>query len=85
MKSDVHKNETMTLPRLLICPICSTPFDMNLSEAVPFCSRRCQQVDLSRWFNEEYGLPWEAADEEEHEARKQAGESPDSEDDSLLE
>ena len=26
---------------------------------MPFCSVRCQQIDLGRWINEEIGLPVE--------------------------
>jgi endogenous inhibitor of DNA gyrase (YacG/DUF329 family) len=26
---------------------------------LPFCSERCRQIDLGRWFSEEYGLPIE--------------------------
>ncbi len=26
---------------------------------MPFCSRRCQQIDLGMWLNESYGLPHE--------------------------
>jgi endogenous inhibitor of DNA gyrase (YacG/DUF329 family) len=32
---------------------------------MPFCSRRCQQIDLGRWFNEEIGLPVEDIDPDE--------------------
>ena len=32
---------------------------------MPFCSSRCQQIDLGRWFNEEIGLPVEPSDEDE--------------------
>jgi endogenous inhibitor of DNA gyrase (YacG/DUF329 family) len=38
------------------CPICRKP----VVEAYrPFCSKRCADVDLSRWFNESYALPAE--------------------------
>lgn len=26
---------------------------------MPFCSKRCQLIDLGRWMNEEIGLPHE--------------------------
>jgi endogenous inhibitor of DNA gyrase (YacG/DUF329 family) len=37
------------------CPICERP----LAETTyrPFCSRRCADIDLGRWFNESYRLP----------------------------
>jgi endogenous inhibitor of DNA gyrase (YacG/DUF329 family) len=25
---------------------------------MPFCSQRCRQVDLGRWLDERYGLPF---------------------------
>lgn len=36
------------------CPICGKPRDPAFR---PFCSRRCRQVDLSRWMNEVYAVP----------------------------
>ena len=33
------------------CPICGRP---RQPEFTPFCSRRCQEVDLGRWFTESY-------------------------------
>lgn len=41
------------------CAICGRPSD---SRHAPFCSHRCQLIDLKRWFGEEYRLP---ADESE--------------------
>lgn len=32
---------------------------------MPFCSLRCQQVDLGGWLNEQYGVPVERNDEED--------------------
>ena len=39
------------------CPTCGQNFDMQLAEAMPFCSVQCQQIDLGRWLNEEISLP----------------------------
>ena len=39
------------------CPTCGKAFDSEQSEAMPFCSVRCQQIDLGRWLGEQYGLP----------------------------
>lgn len=36
------------------CPICSKP---TLPEHKPFCSDRCRQVDLNRWFTGSYAIP----------------------------
>ena len=40
------------------CPVCGNRFDIGLTEAMPFCSERCRRVDLNRWMEEEYGVPW---------------------------
>lgn len=47
------------------CSVCGNEFDPRLSVAAPFCSVRCQQIDLGRWLNEKYGLPCETDDESE--------------------
>lgn len=49
----------------IICTVCGKSFDPKLTEAMPFCSDRCRQIDLGRWFNEEYSLPHESSDDEE--------------------
>jgi len=36
------------------CPICKRP---RVAEHTPFCSDRCRDRDLARWFNEDYALP----------------------------
>lgn len=47
------------------CPICSKP----TAQAVkPFCSTRCQQVDMHRWFSGSYAVPAAELDEEDIEA-----------------
>ena len=39
------------------CPICKKRFDPAASSTMPFCSERCQQIDLGRWIDERYSLP----------------------------
>ena len=41
------------------CPQCGGPVVEAPEAVLPFCSRRCQQVDLNRWLGEEYGVPHE--------------------------
>lgn len=41
------------------CPICGKPADRAVK---PFCSKRCADVDLSRWFSGAYAVPGEPAD-----------------------
>jgi endogenous inhibitor of DNA gyrase (YacG/DUF329 family) len=36
------------------CPICGKPRDPAFR---PFCSRRCADVDLARWFRGDYAVP----------------------------
>lgn len=38
------------------CPVCSQQFNSEESRIVPFCSDRCQQLDLGRWLNEKYSI-----------------------------
>lgn len=37
-----------------ICPICERLVKDELKRSGPFCSRRCQMIDLGKWFGEEY-------------------------------
>ena len=41
------------------CPICKRPTTIEIR---PFCSKRCSQIDLGRWFSEVYKAP---ADDDE--------------------
>ena len=36
------------------CPECAKPIAHKYR---PFCSARCANLDLGKWFNEEYQLP----------------------------
>lgn len=40
--------------RAAVCPICGRP---HVTEFRPFCSKRCADVDLSRWLGEVYRVP----------------------------
>lgn len=53
---------TSTLSR---CAKCGTKFDRSASRWMPFCSVRCQRIDLGMWLNESYGLPWDGEGERE--------------------
>jgi hypothetical protein len=46
------------------CPICAEPCGRAGNPYFPFCSERCQLVDLGRWLNEDYRIPGEPADED---------------------
>ncbi len=43
------------------CPICGKP---PTTENRPFCSKRCADIDLGRWFTESYRVPASAPDTE---------------------
>lgn len=38
------------------CPICENPVEPKYR---PFCSKRCADIDLGRWFKEGYRIPTE--------------------------
>ena len=42
------------------CPICKKPVS---DEYRPFCSRRCADVDLQRWFTGRYAIPGRPEDD----------------------
>lgn len=46
------------------CPICKKP---AVVDHRPFCSKRCAQIDLGRWFGEVYRAPAEEDDAAESE------------------
>jgi endogenous inhibitor of DNA gyrase (YacG/DUF329 family) len=50
---------------MIRCPVCEKDFDPATSPAMPFCSRRCQQIDLGRWLREVYSVPVERDIDEE--------------------
>lgn len=49
------------------CPQCHTAFSYYESEFRPFCSKRCQQIDLGHWFQETYAVPAKEAQASEEE------------------
>ena len=50
----------------MTCPICDKP---SVQRYRPFCSKRCADVDLGRWFNGVYAVAASGDDEsgEDHE------------------
>lgn len=39
------------------CPTCNKQVEWQDNPFRPFCSERCQLVDLSKWVSEEYRVP----------------------------
>ncbi len=44
------------MPQRVKCPTCRKPTELGTAW-FPFCSERCQSIDLGRWANEEYRIP----------------------------
>jgi endogenous inhibitor of DNA gyrase (YacG/DUF329 family) len=44
------------------CPICKKP---NRPEFRPFCSERCADIDLGKWFSGAYVVPGEPVSSDE--------------------
>jgi len=46
------------------CPICGKP---TVAATAPFCSPRCRDVDLARWFSGSYAIPAVEAEDDSSE------------------
>ncbi|MEM9668624.1 MAG: DNA gyrase inhibitor YacG [Pseudomonadota bacterium] len=55
-----------------ICPVCEQK--PSAKEYRPFCSRRCADVDLSRWLKGGYSIPGRPADQAEEAPSSTSGE-----------
>ncbi len=64
--------ETETSHKSRPCPICSAPYALTYR---PFCSRRCADVDLSRWLSGRYAIAGGDADEDEDGDQARAAEA----------
>jgi endogenous inhibitor of DNA gyrase (YacG/DUF329 family) len=56
--------------RRAACPICGKP---NVEHYLPFCSRRCADVDLGRWLKGIYAIPARQAHEDQEESEGEGG------------
>lgn len=54
------------------CPLCKKQADPAFR---PFCSKRCKDVDLGRWFNENYSVPCPEGEISEEDAQEDEGTS----------
>ena len=50
-----------------MCPICKRPIPDHEAGTrhLPFCSKRCSDVDLGRWLTGSYAIPAVETDEDE--------------------
>ena len=56
------------------CPVCKAPRSPKYR---PFCSKRCADVDLGRWFSGTYAIPAEEEPgEEDITSIQEAGDGP---------
>ena len=60
------------------CTNCSKPVDLKYR---PFCSKRCADVDLSRWLGGKYAIPAVEPPDEWDMASAAAGATPENDDD----
>lgn len=47
------------------CPTCGRPVEWKENPFRPFCSERCQLVDLGRWVEGEYRVPGEPVNQDQ--------------------
>jgi endogenous inhibitor of DNA gyrase (YacG/DUF329 family) len=58
-RSSRPESPTATPAQMHQCSYCGKSFERSQSKHMPFCSKRCQQIDLGMWLNESYGFPYE--------------------------
>lgn len=51
------------MPRKIRCPTCRKETEWENNPYRPFCSDRCQLIDLGAWIEERYRIPQEESDE----------------------
>lgn len=56
-----NTDHSLSRPTPMTCPTCQRKFLSDESPTPPFCSTRCQMIDLGRWFNEDIGVPYEGS------------------------
>ena len=60
MSNNKSTNSSVTVN----CPTCKSKVEwINTSQHRPFCSDRCQKIDLGAWANEEYSIAAEPSEE----------------------
>ncbi|MEJ5218280.1 DNA gyrase inhibitor YacG [Cognatishimia sp. D5M38] len=56
----------------MTCPICQKPTEKPYR---PFCSKRCADIDLAKWLNEDYAVPAREEDPFSEDAEAQSNPS----------
>ena len=63
--------------RHVACPTCGREIEWNETERWrPFCSERCQLIDLGAWFEEQRSVPGESSDVAPDEPEPQSASKP---------
>ena len=57
------------------CPICKQSIVRQGNPFRPFCSERCQRIDLDNWLEGRYRVPAPLAAEEEEAVQDRSGET----------
>ncbi len=60
----------MTLNKTQVCPHCRKKFQGIDQSILPFCSKRCKEVDLNRWLSDYYYIPGTTNDDDESTSTK---------------
>lgn len=58
----------------MACPICKKELTAEAKNR-PFCSRRCQLIDLGNWLGEKYAVPGEEAPDQATQSEAASGEA----------
>ena len=61
------------MPLTVKCPTCRVDTAWENNPHRPFCSKRCQMIDLGAWVEERYKIPgdeWMPDEEDEDDATK---------------
>jgi len=61
------------MPLTVKCPTCRVDIAWENNPHRPFCSKRCQMIDLGAWVEERYKIPgdeWMPDEEDEDENKK---------------
>ena len=60
--NDINSEELSEKRTNTFCPVCHKP---SVNRYLPFCSKRCADIDLNRWFNGVYAIPMAEQDDED--------------------
>ena len=65
LTNEKRKTRSTSKDPIFRCSQCGPAFLRSSSPCLPFCSIRCQRIDLGNWLDESYGLPIEGQEDRE--------------------